>query len=103
MTDVNLTVVPLKLVGMKMVAIAGPPGPQGDGSVITEFEFDIASSGDQTIMMPSQIGNWTALYVNGLRQDKSAYSFVGSTLQLPGSLIWVGAHCLFEYFPVITG
>ena len=100
MTDVTFVVTPLRPVQFTSVNIPGPPG--SDGSTIVQSQFTITVAGDQSIAMPSQIGSWTSLHVNGLRQDPSSYSYSGNMLQLPGSLIWVGADCLFEYFP-ITG
>jgi hypothetical protein len=54
------------------------------------YDFTITSAGDFTGTLPSMIDltQEYSLYINGLRQTQTEYTVTGTTLSIPGSLIW---------------
>jgi hypothetical protein len=73
----------------------GAPGPSGTGA-FQSVEFSGVGAG-QSVTLPANVGGFAMLVVNGLVQSPSAYSFGGSTLNIPAALVWDGADCLFVF------
>lgn len=81
--------------------IQGPSGRDGSSNTRT-IEFTVAQNGDLSIDVAYlRSGSWSALFVNGIRQLPSSYSMTGTILTVPSAIIWPGAVCIFEFYPVI--
>lgn len=79
------------------LAVNGVSISNSSGQPVTH-SFTLASSG-QVVTLVSIPGAWSALYVNGLRQDASMYSIAGSTLTLNTEAAYIGDFIIFDYIP----
>lgn len=80
--------------------IQGIPGAVTLNGFPTDHEYTALVNGAQsfTLENPAFMGGYK-LYVNGLRQSKSAYTVVGNTVALPDSLnILTNDLIIFEYY-----
>jgi hypothetical protein len=85
--------------GANLYITGGTLNATGGGGSSTSpitYTFTVTSSG-QSITLASTPGSWSALYVNGLRQDVSMYSISGTTLTLNVQAAQVGDAIIFDY------
>ena len=81
---------------LQPVGAQGAPGPPGGVPLTREF---IASAGGYAVTVSRAIGAWHALFVDGIRQQPSAYSVSGAILTIPPGLTYAGAVCCFDFYP----
>lgn len=80
------------------VTASSPPSTSSVNETLDEFEVVITQDGPQIITLSDVPVAGYILFINGLRQSKSAYSVSGNTLILPGSLqIFAGDVIAFLY------
>lgn len=82
--------------------IQGPPGPAGTitfSGIADEFEFTANVDGVQSFTLPNTpLPKGYRLFINGMRQSKSAYILSGDFVQLPIGLGVVSGDLItFEY------
>lgn len=66
----------------------GPPGPPGPPGLlgILYYEYQVSTNGEQVISLSAVISRVVSLFINGLPQRRSEYSFSGPQVTLPNTL-----------------